>query len=351
MMTFWLIAGAMTLVALGCVVTPLVRRADGGAAVSSPRHAALAGALIALLPLSALALYMRLGEPMALVIAERAERADQPTPGEAPASLEIVVSRLAMRLRDGSGDGADWTMLARSYAALERPRDAAAAYRRALESRPRDADLLADYADAMASVNGGDLSGAPMQSIEAALAIAPDHPKALALAASAALDRGDLMAAIGYWERLEHAPGVDPAIGQQARRNIEQTREMAAKRASIASAGASKVRVGVRLSPSFADRVHAGDIVFVYALADDGNRMPLAIKRVRVDQLPASIDLDDSMAMTPTHRLSDAGRIRIFARVSASGHAEPAAGDLSGSSGPVMRGREKIDVVIDDVVK
>jgi cytochrome c-type biogenesis protein CcmH len=348
MTMFWLIAGAMTLVALGCVVTPLMRRADGGAAANAPRQAALAGSLIALLPLAALALYMRLGEPMALVIAER------PTAGEAPASLDIVVSRLAMRLRDGSGDAADWTMLARSYAALERPRDAAAAYRRALEQRPRDADLLADYADAMASVNGGELSGAPMQNIEAALAIAPDHPKALALAASAALDRGDLSAAIGYWERLANAPGVDPAIGQQARKNIEQTRDMAARRATIAtiaSADKSKVNVNVRLSPSLAGRVHAGDTVFVYALADDGNRMPLAVKRVRADQLPASIELDDSMAMTPTRRLSDAGRIRIVARVSASGQATPSTGDLSGSSGPAMRGRERIDVVIDGVVK
>jgi cytochrome c-type biogenesis protein CcmH len=345
MTMFRLIAGAMTLVALGCVVTPLMRRADGGAAANAPRQAALAGSLIALLPLAALALYMRLGEPMALVIAER------PTPGDAPASLDIVVSRLAMRLRDGSGDAADWTMLARSYAALERPRDAAAAYRRALEQRPRDADLLADYADAMASVNGGELSGAPMQSVDAALAIAPDHPKALALAASAALDRGDLSAAIGYWERLANAPGVDPAIGQQARKNIEQTRDMAARRANIASADMSKVNVNVRLSPSLAGRVHAGDTVFVYALADDGNRMPLAVKRVRADQLPASIELDDSMAMTPTRRLSDAGRIRIVARVSASGQAAPSTGDLSGSSGPVMRGRERIDVVIDGVVK
>ncbi|WP_232316940.1 tetratricopeptide repeat protein [Candidatus Burkholderia verschuerenii] len=231
-------------------------------------------------------------------------------------------------------------MLARSYDALERPRDAAA-YRHALESKPRDADLLADYADALASANGGELSGAPMQNVAAALAIAPDHPKALALAASAALDRRDLAGAIGYWERLEHAPGVDPGIAKQARRNIEQSREMAAKRMHIA----------VRLNPALANRVHAGDTVFVYALGDDGNRMPLAVARLRADQLPASVELDDSMAMTPERRLSDFTRISIVARVSASGGAQAVAGDLSGGSGLLVRRGETIEVVIGDIVK
>ena len=210
MTTFWSIAAGMMLVAVGCVTVPLLS--------AQRRHAALAGLLIAAVPSAAITLYMRIGNPAALAL-------DSATSGEhadSPASLELMVSRLAVRLRREPNDAAGWAMLARSYAVLERPDDAAAAYHRALLQNPRDADLLADYADALASTKNGDLSGAPQANIDAALAIDPDHPKALALAASAAADRRDYAAAIRYWTRLRDVSGGETELARQAQKNIDE---------------------------------------------------------------------------------------------------------------------------------
>jgi cytochrome c-type biogenesis protein CcmH len=226
-MAFWSIVVAMMLAALACVTTPLLRRDP----MLTARHAALAGLLVALLPSFALMLYMRIGEPAAPAIERAAMSGDDDAKGEMPASLEAAVSKLAWRLRRDPADTQSWKMLARSYVILERPADAALAYRRALKARPDDADMLADYADALASANGGDLNGAARTSIEEALTIAPDHPKALALAASAALDRGDKAQAIRYWTRLKDVPGVDPTIARQAQKNIDDTRAFEAMRA------------------------------------------------------------------------------------------------------------------------
>ena len=102
----------------------------------------------------------------------------------------------------------------------------------------------------------------------------------------------------------------------------------------------------------FEKRVRPIDTVFVYALADDGSRMPLAVQRLKAGQLPATVRLDDSMSMTPGRRLSDFSRVSVDARVSASGQARPAPGDMTGSSGVVSsNGAGVIELRIGDVVR
>lgn len=348
MNTFWLIAAAMILAALACIVPPLLRRpaSENGHAFAA-HHAALAGLLVALVPASALTLYMRIGDPAALAI-QTATQPSMSDHADTPASMEAVVSRLASRLRAAPDDAQGWAMLARSYMVLDRPDDATEAYRRAVALDPRNPDLLADYADALASANGGALNDASLKVIESALAMDPKQPKALALAASVAFDQRDFARAIQYWERLKNVPDLAPEIGQQAQRNIDEARKLAAQ-GQLAKPASVEVRV--QLSPELAKRVRPTDTVFVYALADDGSRMPLAVQRLRANQLPATVHLDDSMAMTPARRLSGFEHISIDARVSSSGEARPVAGDLTGSSGLVTaRGTSVIGVTIGDIV-
>lgn len=409
MMTFWLIAAAMIALSVACVTVPLLRRAaplrdDHGLAVaiyraqvdelgrelatrqlSADRHddarselerrlvdetvdsaasipaarsdsalkrSLLAALLLAALPSAAVVLYMRLGDPAAIVV--ESGGSGQPAAHLAmQGSLDVVVSRLAARLRQAPDDADGWAMLARSYVVLDRADDAVIAYRRALALKPHDADLLADYADAVATLNGGDLNGEAMQSIDAALAVDPAHLKALALAASAAYDRQDYPLAIQYWERLKAAASPGSAIAGQATRNIEGIKNTPATLTSqrVPAMTTGVLEVHVRLNPALSARTRPGEAVFVYALATDGSRMPLAVQRMTVGQLPSTLRLDDSMAMTSGRRLSDFDQVIVEAHVSGSGSAQFARGDLIGKSAAVPKGREVVDVTISDVIR
>jgi hypothetical protein len=111
------------------------------------------------------------------------------------------------------------------------------------------------------------------------------------------------------------------------------------------------IKVRVALSPDLKDKVGLGDTVFIFARADQGPRMPLAILRVQVKDLPVAVSLDDSMAMAPNLRISDFPRVVVGARVSRTGSANPQAGDVEGY-GPVVETNTNspIQVVINRVV-
>jgi cytochrome c-type biogenesis protein CcmH len=63
--------------------------------------------------------------------------------------------------------------------------------------------------------------------------------------------------------------------------------------------------------------------------------MPLAIARIKVSDLPTTIQLDETMAMSPASSLATAGDIEVVARISPSGSAKAEVGDWLAKQGPI----------------
>ena len=116
------------------------------------------------------------------------------------------------------------------------------------------------------------------------------------------------------------------------------------------SAATPGLDVRVSLAPELAGRMPPTTTVFVFARAAAGPPMPLAVQRLRLADLPATVRLDDSMAMMPQMRLSSFPQVVVGARVSPSGQAMPQPGDLEGATGPVSgTGSGTVSVAIDRV--
>lgn len=209
LLNFWLAAGV-----LGVAVTLLVLQPVAGRAGRWwPR--ALAALL---LPLAAVLSYAQLGAPQAI------GRDAAPPHRLAEADMEGMVQGLSTRLLAQPEDLPGWFTLARSLEVLERWDEAAAAWRQALQLAPEDADLLADAADAIATVQRGSLDGEPAVLVERALRADPKHPKALALAATAAQRAGRRDEAVALWEQLLVQLPADAEAAQRVRESLEQAR-------------------------------------------------------------------------------------------------------------------------------
>lgn len=312
-------------------------------------------AVVAGVPVMAIALYLLLGAPAALDPA--AGTAEQSAHAVTADQIEQMVSRLAQRLETAPDDPEGWTMLGRSYAALERFKEAADAYKQAVKRVPDDPQLLADYADALGMAQGRSLKGEPTRLIARALAADPDHFKSLALAGSAAFEARDYPAAIKYWERLAQKIPPDSEFAQSIAGSLAEARQLAGAAPSAAKAQPAKtaaeavIRGTVRLSPKLASRASPDDTVFVFARAVNGPRVPLAVKRFRVAQLPVEFVLDKSSAMSPDMTLAQHAEVTVGARISKSGSPGSKSGDLEGLRQPVkVGGPAAIEVLIDTVV-
>jgi cytochrome c-type biogenesis protein CcmH len=335
----------------------------------SRRAWAIALALFAVIPLAALGLYRWLGNPDALTLATTSSTTAQHSMSDP--QIIAMVDSLAQKMKSRPGDAEGWALLGRSYAAIGRYSESAEAYAHAAALVPDNAALLADYADTLAMAQGRSLAGKPSEIIQRALAIDPKNPKALALAATAALDARDFDAALGYWRRLQaqfpensddarqvasiiaeietaQREGNGGASSKLARRERPASPQASAPAAK--AAGSATIAGRVDIAPALASKVALSDTVFIFARAVDGPRVPLAVLRVPARELPKNFTLDDSMGMAPGVKLSAAQAVVVEARVSKSGNALPQSGDLSGKSAAVKPGAAGVQVVIDQVV-
>jgi len=305
------------------------------------------------IPIAAGLFYLQLGN-----LESFAPRASAPEHAMSPQEIEGLVAKLEARLKDHP-DPEGYVILARSYMVMQRFPQAVAAYERAGDAIMQDPNILADYADARAAAAGGNLSGEPLALVKRALEIDPNNVKALALAGTEAFNRKDYKTAVEYWERMRSLVPADSQFGQTVASSIAEARQLggiggavvpAAPPAHAAAAGGGRVTGVVTLAPEVAAKAKPDDTVFIFARAAEGPRMPLAILKRQVKDLPVKFSLDDSQAMTSAMKLSNFPEVVVGARISQSGTAAPQSGDLEGLSGTVKVGAKDVAIVIDKVL-
>jgi cytochrome c-type biogenesis protein CcmH len=206
--------------------------------------------------------------------------------------INAMAEKLAVEMKDRPQDSEGWAMLARTYGVLGRQSEAIAAYENAIALRGDDNVLRADYAAARTA------AGLPPDSRGVAVAVPVTKTAASSMPASIS-------------------------------RTVSGT---------------------VSLASALMKQAAPDDAVFIFARPSEGSRMPLALLRKQVKDLPVHFTLDDSMGMSPASRLSQAGPVVVGARVSKSGNAIPEKGDLAGQSAPVAVGAKDLTIEIKDVV-
>ncbi len=352
-------------------------RDEGTASGPPSQSAAWTAALVAgAIPIAALLLYVVLGNHDAFAPVAARGAKDGAEHQVTPQEIEAMAAKLAARLQNEPDNVDGWVMLARTYYALNRHAEAALAFDRAITLVPDNADLLADYADALGAAEGG-LKGKSLELIDRALKADSTHWKALALAGTAAFNRKDYKSAVAYWEKMKATVPPGSPIAGSIDASIAEARELGGLPAGAVAAspsgttpkapvvatakapagptpapqaaGSPGATIGgtVSLAPALAAKAAPTDTVFIFARAAEGPRMPLAILRKQVKDLPLSFTLDDSMAMAPNMALSNYPSLIVGARVSKSGSASPQSGDLEGVSPTVRIGATGLAVVID----
>jgi cytochrome c-type biogenesis protein CcmH len=315
---FLLPAALLVLLAVAFAVSMLWAKSRG-----------LALALALGLPLAAAGLYAWRGTPAALAPGATTPAADVRHPGvDIDAALQEVEARVAADPSDWEG----WVVL--GQARMQRgdydaARDALA---NAHKLVPDDDAIGVGYAEALMRTDPNHRF--PAEAVALLLRAAkanPPNERAVFFLGMDRMQAGHPDQAAELWETL--LPGLDPAAAAALRKQIDIARQQAGKPPLPAAVAGPGLAITVGIDPSLAKAAADGGVLFVFARAPGGGGPPLAAKRITPTAWPVELTLTDADSPMPAARLSSAERVEIVARLSRSGDAAGASGDLE--SAPV----------------
>jgi len=300
-------------------------------------------ALAVALPVCTLALYSWLGAKPDWAIYELAkERAHAASMDERNQLSEQLIERLQVRLESKPENEHNWHLLATVASEVGDYDEAVRAFRRVLEIEPRAAQVMAELAQALFLLAGNTITPEVSENTHLALQLNPKMPTALGLAGIEAFQTGKYQTAIEHWSLA--VSQLDPSSPS----SVALTGGIARAQAALNKSGAnhqsdttpevalnSVLNVSVSFDKSLVN-AEPDDQVFVYARAWQGPKMPLAIRKLKVSELPIRIQLDNSMAMAPGMDLGSFPQVELVARITGSGSAIPQSGDWQVSEGPII---------------
>lgn len=309
--------------------------------------------LVVAIPVLATVVYLVMGSPDGL---DPAKIQPPPEAGHqiTPEQMQGMVAQLAERLVSEPDNVEGWLMLGRSYGVMRDLQGAMSTWSRIGDRIPDHPDVLADWADLLATAGGRKFDGDPDRLIERALKLDPNHVKALALGGTSAFQRGDYAKASDMWEQI--LAGMQPGEGPydsilasineaRAKGGLPQLAPEGAKAAGMPVTNTLAVRGKLSIAPDLGGSVKPDDVVFVFARPMGGG-MPIAALRFRAADLPREFDFSEAQRMSQGPLPP---QISVGARVSKQGSATASAGDLESVAVVVSPDASGIELQIDRV--
>ena len=235
-------------------------------------------------------------------------------------------------------DAHGWFLLGISYLQLSMNEQARQAFERAWRLDPERPEVVLAYAQSLILGNDGQINPQSRALLDQVLAGNPHHEGALILLGMGSYRASDFATAVDAFTRLQTLHGTHSAAGSEASQEI--SRMLADAKAKLAAGPApvvagSGITVTVTVDRALADKVHPDDTLFVFAKAQNGPPMPLAVVRKPARDLPLTVELNDTQSMLPSLRLSSVTEVVVNARISHSGTVMPEAGDLEAIAVPL----------------
>lgn len=333
---------------------------------TAKRHPALALMITIFIPMLAMFVYLDLGMHSASD-EEFVSAQQQAAPSSAPASIEQMAAKLEEKIEKDGGTVQEWIMLGRAHKFLGDNTQAANAFAVALEKDSNNSQLMLERAEVLALSNDRKFNDESKALIDRAYELEPENPNALWFSGVAEYQNKSYSLAIDRLTKLlplargeedvvksiisivaksrqslidagEKMPELAEMLGIEALSEVlkaevaTQAVTKAATQAVKVSATANTVvlTIEVDVSELVKQKFDASDVVFVYAKAQQGPRMPLAAQRLTLGSLPATVILDDSMAMVEGMNLSAFEQLQVSARVTKTGSAIAQSGDYIG---------------------
>lgn len=297
-------------------------------------------------------MYLSLGASEQLIAANDPSHFDS-TPRQ---KMEAALVTMEQGVADNPENTQLLFQLAHSYLSVGKFDKAIASFKQLVELEGEHAEFLGPQAQALYYKNQQVMTPEIEALTTRALALDPQNTDTLILLGMDNFVSTKYVEAITYWQRALNSkrPGIDreaiTAAIEEAKGRLALTGEALPELPTLApSAG---ITFNVSVSDSLSGQYDNEQTVFIYAIAAQGPRMPLAAVKITASELPKQVTLNDAMAMTPAAKISQHETVQLFAIISQTGSAGIKSGDLRGHIAEAKLNEDKpYTLVIDTIVE
>jgi cytochrome c-type biogenesis protein CcmH len=267
-----------------------------------------------------------------------------------------VIGQLEKHLKSDTDNLQYWFLLARLYSEKGDFANAAIAYGEIIKRDQSSGMVMAELAQAMFLRDKHQMNDEIGSLAKKALELEPNNSTALGLLGIFAFSKKDYPGAIKAWQKAVDLLGANTEGGIGLSQGIEKAKSLylaegGSSDAMDKSLASKSISLSVAVDPKI--KAESNQLVYVYARAWQGSKMPLAITRIPFSQLPTQVTLTEAMAMSPQATLATATQIELVARISHDGSANAKSGDWQTSQGPFDLNElpESISLVIDKQIE
>lgn len=302
------------------------------------------------LPLLSFIMYTQLGAKADWVIAQETKALFSNANPSEEQQLELI-KKVKSRLSSKPNNESLLFLLGELSTITGDFEEAVTTYRNLKEMFPESAEVAAQLAQALFLRAGNVITPEMRENTRRALELNPNLPDALGYAGIDSFQQGDYEQAITFWQlavkQLDPSSTASQFLTQgiaRAKLALEQSGNTPSEQAAIVAA--PEIKVSVSVSEAVPE-LTGSETVFVYARAWQGAKIPLAMERLQVSDLPATVALDKDDAMMQGADITTASQLEVVARISKTGTAAPQPGDWIASFGPVILGEQDAKLALE----
>ncbi len=269
------------------------------------------------------------------------------------------LKELQQLVKDNPKNTTAWYDLGQTLVGMGEFDSAIIAFDRVILIEGEHADLIGAKAQAFYYKNNQTIDEALQHLIDKALALNINDPSTNILLGMHNFLAQNYEKAIEHWQRIidSSEKNVNKSALIEAVEEAKNRLGLPQNVAKVApSVSGPQLVINVSLSDEMTKKIgetQGGEkVVFVYAIPTNGQRMPLAAVKLTASDLPITITLDDSKAMSPQANLSSVEYVNIFAVVSNQGGVGIKSGDFKAEINNVsVNKKETLTLVINSIVE
>ena len=269
--------------------------------------------------------------------------------------MQQLALGLRTKLAEQGDDEMAWLLLGRIMLMLNDFESAKMSFDKAIVMNDQNVNALVSKAQLL-MLEGSETSiNNAAQLVSHVLKIAPGNRDAISMLALIAYEKGDWAQSLAAFELIASQMSKESPSYPMLSERIDELKSKVVQQTNISEQISNgqglAVTVNINVSDELKNKIPDNGVLFVFAKAEMGPPMPLAVVKKEAWTLPLQVTLSEQNAMVDGMSFAQFKQVKVVARLSIDDKVDTQSGELEGrTSGFNVETTQQVDLIIDTLL-